>query len=85
MEENTMKRLSVERANELISSGITHIASVVRSHYSTTYYNVNSIDNLLRNDGRWIAAPGYDGEWHGRIGITGHQVDWSHTIPARAM
>ena len=82
-EENEMKILSAERANELKSQGITHIASVVKSHYTTTYYNVNSIDNLLRNNGRWIAAP--RGRYGNRIGVTGAQVDWSHTIPATQM
>jgi len=81
--EEAMKKLSVERANELINSGITHIASVVKSVYSTTYYNVNPISSILRNDGRWIAAPcGYYGN---RIGVTSSQVDWTHTIPATQM
>lgn len=82
-----MKILSTERANELKSQGITHIASVVKSHYTTTYYNVNSVSAILRNNGRWIpcATGRYDCGGHGRIGVTGNQVDWSHTIPATQM
>lgn len=78
-----MKKLSMDRANELLNSGITHIAAVVKSHYTTTYYNVNPISALLRNDGKWIPAPCNTSGWHGRIGITSNQVDWAHTISAR--
>ena len=80
-----MKRLSADRANELLNSGITHIASVVKSVYNTSYYNVNSINDLLRNDGRWIPAPIKHYGWTGRVGMIGSQVDWSCTIPATQM
>jgi len=75
-----MKILTEERAKELKQQGITAIASVVKSVFTTTYYNVNSIDSIMKNNGRWIpagicATPG----WHGRIGISGKQIDWMHT------
>jgi len=77
-----MKKLSVQRASELLNAGITHIVSVVKSHYTTTYYNVNSIDAILRNNGRWIAAPSNSHGWHGPVGVTRNQVDWDHAIPS---
>lgn len=83
--ENKMKKLTIERANELKASGITHIASVVKSRYTTTYYHVNSIQDILNNGGRWIPAPINSIGWHGRRGITGSQVDWSRTILATQM
>lgn len=82
-----MKKLSTERANELKSQGITHIASVVKSLYNTEYYNINPIDAILRNNGRWIAAVRgqYNNGGRGPVGTIASQVDWTHTIRAHAI
>jgi len=74
-----MKKLTIEKVNELKAKGITHLASVVKSVYDTTYYNVNSIDDIMANGGKWIPAVyNYHG-WRGRIGISGRKIDWSKT------
>lgn len=33
-----MKKLTLERANELKAAGITQIASIVKSHYDSKYF-----------------------------------------------
>ena len=43
--------------------GYTHISSVVKSHYATTYYNVNEIDEVISRG--WIPAQKYNGYRHG--------------------
>lgn len=82
-----MKRLTIERANELKASGITCIASVVKTIYNTTYYNINPIDAILRNNGRWIAAGHgqFDNGGRGPVGTIGSQVDWAHTATTHAI
>lgn len=71
-----MKKLTEQRANELRAEGYTHIASVVKSYNATTYWHVNSIDEIMANGGKWIpAAKGQWGNWHGRIGITTAQMN----------
>jgi len=47
--------------------GYKFIASVVKSVYNTTYYHVNTVDDVITNG--WIPAPrGQYGNWHGRFG-----------------
>ena len=74
-----MKNLTLAKAQELKLQGITHIASVVKSTFDTTYYHVNSIASLQANNGKWIPAPIYNNGWHGRFGITSKNVDWNTT------
>lgn len=74
-----MKKLTVEKANELKAKGIQYIASVVRSKFNTVYYHINSIDALLANDGRWIPAGFNSYGWRGRVGTTGSNINWSIT------
>lgn len=59
--------------------GYTHIASVVKSHYASTYYNVVTT-NYVISTGAWPAAP-HNGNY--RIGTIESDIDWTVTI-ARA-
>jgi len=74
-----MKKLTIDKANELKAKGITQLASVVKSIYNTTYYNVNSIDDIIANDGRWIPAAYNRYGWRGRVGINGRKINWTKT------
>lgn len=77
-----MKRLTQEHAAYLKSRGYTHIAAIVKSHYTSKYYNVQSIDAIMHNDGYWIGEPVqyFYGKGYIRYGIIGTQIDWSRTI-----
>jgi len=68
----------VTKAKELKKLGYTHIASIVKQHYASSYYHVVSIDSIIEA-GKWIPAPTYSGSWHGKIGIIGTEIDWSKT------
>ena len=82
-----MNRLTTERAEHLKRHGIEYIAAVVKSVYYTEYYNINRIDDILENGGRWIpairgqwpakAAGAY---WHGPLGVRGSEIDWTSTL-----
>ena len=79
-----MKKLSQERADELRADGKTQIASVIKSVYRTTYYHINTIAEIMDNGGKWIPCwKGQCGNWHGPIGITGNQIDWTKTATTR--
>lgn len=52
-----MKKLTTSRAQELKNMGYNYICSVVKRYKYTTYYNVNSIDDIIANGGKWIPAP----------------------------
>jgi hypothetical protein len=70
----------VDRARQLQANGYTHMASVVKSHYKTTYYHVVPITEVLAA-GRWIPAE-YGQLPSGaycRLGIAGNRIDWSVT------
>ena len=70
-----MKHLTEKRAAELKEMGYTHVASVVKSYKATTYWHVNSIDEIIANGGKWIPAPkGQYNGWHGRVGISTAQL-----------
>lgn len=55
-----MKKLTKKRAEELKLHGYTQIASIVKSVYATTYYHVNTIDDIIANNIRYIPATRYD-------------------------
>lgn len=82
-----MKKLTEKRADELKANGITQIAAVVKSIYNTTYYNVNTIDALLANGGKWIPAGFGQTETgaRGRMGQNGAHIDWTITARTRAL
>lgn len=85
--EKLMKTLTVKRAEELKAQGITHIAAVVKTVYATAYYNVNSIDALLANGGKWIAAE-YGTTATGlrvRLGTNASYIDWTVTARTSAL
>lgn len=52
--EDKMSKL-IEKATLAKLLGFTHISSVVKSHFATTYYHVVSIDRVLAA-GKWIPA-----------------------------
>lgn len=58
--------------------GYEYIATVVKRVYDTEYFNVSSIDGILR-EGRIIGAP-YSGYHNYRIGTIASAIDWRTTI-----
>lgn len=46
--------IKLEKLEELKSNGIMAIASVVKSHFRTTYYHVVYIDELMKKGRRKI-------------------------------
>ena len=74
-----MKKLTIERAMELKAMGITHIASTLRSHYNTTYYNINSIDAILANNGIQ-PSPARHCLYGYKIGVNGNDIDWNSAV-----
>lgn len=59
--------------------GYKYIASAVKNVFTTTYYNVNSCDDVI-NAGHWIGAPRsyqYNGQ---RMGTVDTDIDWGVTI-----
>ena len=50
-----MEHKIVTAAKIAKSQGIKFIASVVKSHYATTYYNVVDVDSIIAK-GAWIPA-----------------------------
>ena len=50
-----MNKLQIQ-ARKAKSAGFTHVASVVKSVFRTTYYHVVDIDDVI-NSGKWPAAP----------------------------
>ena len=73
-----MKKLTKKKAEELKLQGYTQIASVVKSVYATTYYHVNTIDDIIANNGRWIPAK-YNDYHRCYVGISGKKIDWPIT------
>lgn len=60
----------VQAAIKAREDGYKYMASVVKSVYSTTYYHVVPIDEIIAA-GRWIKATviQHPRGWHGRVGI----------------
>lgn len=54
-------------AEKAKADGYVYMASVVKSVYNTTYYNVNRIDDII-TCGKWIPAAYNNWPWHGRLG-----------------
>ena len=71
-----MKKLTVERANELKEQGITHIASIVKTHFNSKYFKYEKIETVLNNDGKMPEYTKYNGFIHG---TNGNHIDWNHT------
>ena len=71
----------VEKARKAKTMGYTHIASIVKSHYNSKYYNVVSCDDVIEK-GDWISAPSWSfrSGAHGRLGTISSQIDWTKTI-----
>lgn len=60
----TRTQIQAQKAKD---AGYKYIASVVKSHYNTTYYHVNSVDSVITNG--WTPCTiGQYNNWHGRIG-----------------
>ena len=74
-----MKKI-VERCLRAREDGYTHVASVVKTHYRSAYYNVLPIELVIKNNG-WIACYcGQYNDWHGPVGTIGTSIDWDKTI-----
>lgn len=75
VKENKIVRMA-RLAQEL---GYTHIATVVKSVFSTTYHNVNSCESIIET-GKWAGAwrsHQFNGQ---RMGTNGSEIDWGKTI-----
>lgn len=72
-----MKKLTEERAAELRAQGITHVASIVKSHYHTQYYKWERIEVILSHGGKMPPYAKYNGFVHGR---RKREIDWGCTI-----
>jgi hypothetical protein len=70
----------ITRALELKSKGFENMASVVKSHFSTKYYHVVSIEKILKA-GKWIPADKiqFSSGAHGRKGMSERKIDWTKT------
>ena len=69
----------VEKAIKAKENGYKYMASIVKSVYTTRYYHVVSIDDVI-SCGKWIPA-NYVQFASGARGRVGTQyVDWSITI-----
>ncbi len=62
--------------------GFDYIYTIVKSHYSSRYYNVNSVSEVKRT-GKFLPAPFYNGYRHGIItselpknGVTRTLLKW---------
>lgn len=60
------------------AEGYTHMVSIVKRVYNTTYYHVVSIDEIIDTE-KWSPAPRNHFGWKGRIGVTWKHVPL-HTI-----
>ena len=72
-----MEHKIVTAAKIAKSQGIKFIASVVKSHFATTYYNVVSVDDII-SKGAWLPA---DRSYHGyRLGQSSlPEKTWTRT------
>lgn len=69
-------KIKKEKIDELKEKGITQIASIVKSHFSTRYYNVVKISEIENNGYNWIPSGNVKSGWRG---INGNEIDWSKT------
>ena len=72
-----MRKLTHERAEQLKKQGITHIASIVKSHFATQYFKCETIETILQNGGKMPEYYMYNGFTHG---ISGKHINWETTI-----
>ena len=70
----------IARAKELKSMGYTNMASIVKSVFSTSYYHVVKIDDVIAT-GKWIPSNKvqFESGAHGRVGTNGKYIDWTKT------
>ncbi len=65
-----MENKIVKAAKAAKADGFEHMSSVVKSVYTTTYYHVVAIDDVI-SKGKWISCPKKTGfGWHGPVGVT---------------
>lgn len=74
-----MKKLTLERANELKAAGITQIASIIKSHYDSKYFGVASIDEIVANGGMRPKRGKYNFT-KCECSIIEKDIDWKRTI-----
>lgn len=65
-----MDQKTIRAAKAAKQDGYVFMTSVVRSKYTTTYHNVNAIDDVIEHG--WTPAPRHYHGW--RIGITTAQL-----------
>jgi hypothetical protein len=66
---------------KLQSDGYTHLTSIVKTCYNTTYYNVVSIDRILANNCKWIRCARGAGKYKKGIGVTRNSFKHLKTAP----
>lgn len=65
------------------TDGYTHLTSVVKQVFRTTYYHVVSIDEIINNGGRWPAAQ--SGSFPGKGGSSWHGPCGTNTVPEKSI
>lgn len=69
----------VDRAQALKAQGYKYMAAVIKSVYNTSYYNVQSIDDVIAC-GKWIGLGcSMSHARFQRMGVRGNNIDWSIT------
>lgn len=63
----------IEAAKWAKETGHTHICSIVKSHYATSYYHLVKVDDVL-DAGKWIPSKRME------RGIAGNKIDWKTTV-----
>ncbi len=53
-------------AEEARERGYNYIFTIVKQHFNSSYYNINSVDDVIET-GKFRPAPAYDGYVHGTI------------------
>lgn len=73
-----------ERAKALMAQGKVFAASIVKSHYATSYYNVVRLADVVET-GDWPACPRGRGAsgWTGPVGVAGSDIDWTITTTGK--
>lgn len=69
-----MENKIVKAAKAAKADGFEYMTSVVKSVYSTIYFNVVAIDDVI-SKGKWIACQKKTGfGWHGPIGVSASEL-----------
>lgn len=79
----TNKNTLQELAEKAKADGYKYVASVIKRYYTTTYYHIVSVDELIET-GKWRRA-GWDYSHNHAMGVIDSHIDWRVTIRRKAM